>query len=49
MALWKIAEEQFDAEYVIKADDDNYVRLDRMVHALQQWKDLGAGQPPPET
>ena len=47
MALWKLAEEQFDAEFVIKADDDNYVRLDRMVHALQQWKALGAGEGPP--
>lgn len=43
MALWKLAEEQFDAQFIIKIDDDNYVRLDRLAHALGQWVDLGAG------
>ena len=43
MALWKLAEEQFDAEFVIKVDDDNYVRLDRLTHAIDQWNGLGAG------
>lgn len=44
MALWKIAEEGFSADYVIKMDDDNYVRLDRLAHALDQWTQLGAGE-----
>ena len=43
MALWRLAEEQFEAEFVIKVDDDNYVRLDRLTHAIDQWNDLGAG------
>lgn len=43
MALWRMAEEQFDVQYLIKVDDDNYVRLDRLAVALGQWHDLGAG------
>jgi galactosylxylosylprotein 3-beta-galactosyltransferase len=49
MALWKIAEEEFSADYVIKMDDDNYVRLDRLAHALDQWAQLGAGECYPST
>ncbi len=44
MALWKVVEEQYDAQYVLKVDDDNYVRLDRLAIALDQWTDMGAGQ-----
>ena len=43
LALWRLAEERFEADYVIKVDDDNYVRLDRLAIALGQWTDLGAG------
>lgn len=43
MALWKVVEEQYDAQYVLKVDDDNYVRLDRLAVALSQWADSGAG------
>ncbi|KAK9902787.1 hypothetical protein WJX75_005995 [Coccomyxa subellipsoidea] len=42
LALWRLAEERFEADYVIKVDDDNYVRLDRLAIALGQWTDLGA-------
>ena len=43
MALWKMAEEQFDVHFLIKVDDDNYVRLDRLALALAQWQTLEAG------
>ncbi|KAK9905686.1 hypothetical protein WJX75_004632 [Coccomyxa subellipsoidea] len=42
MALWKVVEEQYDAQYVLKVDDDNYVRLDRLAIALDQWTEFGA-------
>ncbi len=44
MALWKVVEEQYDAHYVLKVDDDNYVRLDRLAIALDQWTERGAGK-----
>ena len=43
LALWRLTEERFEADYVIKVDDDNYVRLDRLAIALGQWADMGAG------
>ncbi|CAL8466460.1 g5996 [Coccomyxa elongata] len=42
LALWRLTEERFEADYVIKVDDDNYVRLDRLATALGQWSDMGA-------
>ena len=44
MALWKILEEQYEAEYLIKVDDDNFVRLDRLALAVDQWTEDHAGQ-----
>ena len=35
--------EQYEARYIIKVDDDNYVRLDRLAIAVRQWDDQGAG------
>jgi hypothetical protein len=29
MALWRLVEDNFDIDYLIKVDDDNFVRLDR--------------------
>ncbi len=43
LALWKVVEEHFEVRYLLKVDDDNYVRLDRLAIALGQWADLGAG------
>ena len=33
-------------KYVIKVDDDNFVRLDRLAVAVQQWEYFGAGMAP---
>ena len=44
LALWRLTEERFEADCVIKVDDDNYVRLDRLAVALGQWSNMGAGQ-----
>jgi hypothetical protein len=47
MALWKVVEEEFNVQYLVKVDDDNYVRLDRLALAFDQWTGMGAGAPPP--
>lgn len=33
----------YNVNYVIKVDDDSYVRLDRLSIALSQWSNMGAG------
>lgn len=45
LAFWQLVIEQYDAKYIIKVDDDNYVRLDRLAIAVRQWDDQGAGAP----
>jgi len=35
----------FDAEYVVKVDDDVYLRLDRLPAAAAQWAARRAGAP----
>ena len=34
---------RYDADFIVKIDDDKYVRLDRLKMAFPQWKSLGAG------
>lgn len=38
--------ERYDAEYIVKVDDDVYLRTDRLPHILSQWKLHGAGKSP---
>jgi len=52
VAFWEVVAAQFSARYVVKVDDDSYVRLDRLAVALGQWQAMGAGarpaaRPPP--
>ncbi|CAK0758913.1 hypothetical protein CVIRNUC_002657 [Coccomyxa viridis] len=42
MALWRLVEDNFEVDYLIKADDDNFVRLDRLSVALTQWDEEDA-------
>ena len=44
MALWRLVEDNFEVDYLIKADDDNFVRLDRLSVALTQWDEEDAGE-----
>ena len=44
MALWRLVEDNFEVDYLIKADDDNFVRLDRLSLALTQWDEEDAGE-----
>lgn len=44
--MWQLVYEQYNVKYVIKVDDDNYVRLDRLAVAVQQWEYFGAGVAP---
>lgn len=41
--FWKVVSKKFNADYVVKIDDDNYVRLDRLAVAIRQWQFLGTG------
>ena len=38
--FWKIAWKCYEAEYIIKVDDDKYVRLDRLPAAIGHWRTL---------
>ncbi|KAK9840978.1 hypothetical protein WJX81_003632 [Elliptochloris bilobata] len=42
LAFWQLVIEQYNARYIIKVDDDNYVRLDRLAIAVRQWEESGA-------
>ncbi|CAL5227119.1 g10028 [Coccomyxa viridis] len=42
MALWRLVEDHFDIDYLIKVDDDNFVRLDRLSIATHQWDEENA-------
>lgn len=44
MALWRLVEDNFDIDYLIKVDDDNFVRLDRLAIATHQWDEEDAGK-----
>ena len=46
LAFWQLVIEQYNARFIIKVDDDNYVRLDRLAIAVRQWEDIGAGALP---
>eukprot|EP00884_Botryococcus_braunii_P015751 jgi/Botrbrau1/285/Bobra.0022s0253.1 len=43
VALWETIAKRVKAKYIIKADDDSYVRMDRLVQAISQWDTMGAG------
>lgn len=34
---------QYDPQYIVKVDDDVYLRLDRVPAAVEQWASVGAG------
>ena len=43
VAFWEVVSSLYNVEYVVKVDDDSYVRLDRLSIALSQWANMGAG------
>lgn len=43
LSFLRMATTLFDAEYIVKADDDVYLRLDRLPLAIKQWRMRGAG------
>ena len=47
VAFWELVSTLYNVNYVIKVDDDSYVRLDRLSIALSQWASMGAGMLPP--
>lgn len=44
VAFWEVVSNLYNVDYVIKVDDDSYVRLDRLSIAISQWSDMGAGE-----
>lgn len=44
LALWEAISERVKAKYIIKVEDDSYVRMDRLVHAISQWEKMEAGK-----
>lgn len=46
VAFWEVVSSLYNVEYVVKVDDDSYVRLDRLSIALSQWMKMGAGGEP---
>ena len=43
VAFWEVVSSLYNVDYVVKVDDDSYVRLDRLSIALSQWANMGAG------
>ena len=43
LAFFSTVARQYDAEYIVKVDDDAFVRLDRLSRAVDQWHQLSAG------
>ena len=43
VAFWEVVSNLYNVNYVIKVDDDSYVRLDRLSIAVSQWANMGAG------
>ena len=43
LAFFSTAARKYDADYIVKVDDDAFVRMDRLAHAVGQWRQLGAG------
>jgi galactosylxylosylprotein 3-beta-galactosyltransferase len=44
VAFWRAVSSQYSVKYVVKVDDDSYVRLDRLTIALGQWAEMGSGK-----
>ena len=42
LSFFRLVAEQYDAQYIIKADDDVYLRLDRVPSAVRQWAAMAA-------
>ncbi len=41
--FWEVVSSLYNVDYVVKVDDDSYVRLDRLSIALSQWASMGSG------
>lgn len=44
VAFWEQVSSTYSVKYVVKVDDDSYVRLDRLPIALGQWAGMGSGE-----
>ena len=44
-SFWSIVTCQYDAEWIVKVDDDIYIGLEKVPALLQQWDRKGVGEP----
>lgn len=47
LAFFKAVSSEYAAEYVVKVDDDAYLRVWAIPQAVRQWQGFGAGVSPP--
>ena len=45
LAFFKAVTAAYDAKYIIKVDDDAYLRIWALPQAVKQWQGLSAGVP----
>jgi hypothetical protein len=46
LAFFKAVTADYDAKYVVKVDDDAYLRIWAIPQAVKQWEGLSAGAEP---
>ena len=39
----RTATKLYDVRYIVKVDDDVFLRVDRLPHAFKQWDEIHAG------
>ena len=44
LAFLKAVVSSHNARYIVKVDDDVYLRTDRLTHALLQYQEISAGE-----
>ena len=43
VAFLKLVTSLYDPQYIVKVDDDVYLRPDRLPYAVKQWTTFGSG------
>lgn len=45
LAFFGAITKMYDADYIVKVDDDVFLRIDRLPYAFKQWDEVHAGTP----
>ena len=43
VAFFKLVTSKYSPQFIVKADDDVYLRVDRLPHAVKQWTAFESG------